>query len=466
MIRGDSSTGDMANGQVGTPQVGGVSPLELFFNPSPPRVMHIDLNSCFASVEQQANPLLRDKPIAVVHSDAPYGCILAPSIEAKLWGVKTGMTLSEGKALCPWLIQRVADPPKYRQIHSQFAQLLAHFSPHVISKSIDEFVLTLPAIERTVPNRNSRVQIEKGKWSTSSAYALEKWLQKQSILGAQHEGTVLTGISKEIKSRIKSEIGDYLRVSIGVSTNQILAKLASGLHKPDGFDLIDQTNYAEIYGRIKLQDFCGINTRNEARLHRVGIATPTQFYRADLQTLKQAFQSILGRYWYTRLRGYEVDDIEFARQSFGQSYVLPRPMSESEWRPILAKLIAKAARRMRSSGYYADGVHLALRFGDGTHWHTGRRTKEHIYDDFTLLTATLNLLPKSMLSKQVKKIAFTGYGLSKDTGQLSCLRDAFKQKELVRSLDTLNDKWGEYSVTYGSMMGSAAHVRDAIAFGK
>lgn len=403
----------------------------MIFNPAKPLVMHIDLNSCFASVEQQANPLLRDKPVAVVHSDAPYGCILAPSVEAKLWGVKTGMTLSEGKSLCPWLISRIADPPKYRQIHSEFAQLLALYSPHVISKSIDEFVLTLPSKLTSKPTRSH-----------------------------------LEGLSVEIKSRIRSEIGDYLRVSIGLSTNQILAKLASGLHKPDGFDIIDQINYLEVYGRIKLQDFCGINTRNEARLRRVGIFTPLQFYGADLQTLKQAFESILGRYWYTRLRGYEIDDLEFSRRSFGQSYVLPRPMSEPEWRPILAKLIAKASRRMRSSGYYAEGVHLSLRFGDGTHWHTGRLTKEPLYDDVSLLAVTLNLLPNTLQPKKVKKLAFTCYGLSQETSQLSCLTDTLKQKELVNSLDQLNNKWGEYSVTYGSMIGSSGHVKDAIAFGK
>lgn len=392
------------------------------FNPAKPLVMHIDLNSCFASVEQQANPLLRKRPVAVVYSDAPYGCILAPSIEAKLWGVKTGMNLAEGRLLCPWLISRVADPPKYRQIHSQFAHLLNNYSPHVVSKSIDEFCLVLPS------------------------------------------RSDLVGISTAIKSRIKTEIGDYLRVSIGVSTNQILAKLSSGLHKPDGFDVIDKNNYSEVYGRLKLQDFCGINYHNEARLHRVGIFTPTQFYEASIQTLSQAFQSVLGRYWYTRLRGYELDDIAFNRQSFGQSYVLPHPMEYSEWRPILAKLVTKAARRLRTAGYCASGVHLALRFSDHTSWHIGHHTPNLIYDDVSLLTSTLALNPPT--NKLVKKIAFTCFGLGKDNGQLSCLRDLVKNQDLVRSLDTLNDKWGEYTVTYGSFLGSAGHVRDAIAFGK
>ncbi|MFZ2200026.1 MAG: hypothetical protein WAV40_04530 [Microgenomates group bacterium] len=406
------------------------------FNPTLPRVMHIDLNSCFASVEQQANPLLRDKPIVVVHSDAPYGCILAPSVEAKLWGIKTGMNLKEGKDLCPWLIARVADPDKYREVHVKFAKLLDDYSDHIIPKSIDEFVLTLPGVSRQAPTRSH-----------------------------------LEGLSHDIKFRIKSKIGDYLRVSIGVSTNQVLAKLASGLHKPDGFDIIDRNNFQDIYQNISLKDFCGINIRNEARLHRVGIFTPTQFYRSDLQTLKQAFQSVLGQYWYTRLRGYEacldpftgrVDD----QKSFGQSYVLPHPMDLDDWRPILAKLVAKAARRLRTSGFSASGAHLALRFGDGTSWHAGHQFHHSIFSDHELLDSALDLLQGYEPCKKVKKIAVTFFGLEQDNGQLSCLRDLVKEKSLATTQDQINDKWGEYTLSYGSMIGSQNHVRDAIAFGK
>lgn len=434
-IRGDSSTGDVAESQVGTPKVGGVSTLE--FNQAEPDVMHIDLNSCFASVEQQANPLLRDKPIAVVHTDAPYGCILAPSVEAKLWGVKTGMTLQEGRDLCPWLISRVADPPKYRQVHSEFAKLLDDYSPHIIPKSIDEFVLTLPTIQGFNPHQRSQIQ-----------------------------GLNPCMIAQQIKSRIKSEIGDYLRVSIGVSTNQVLAKLASGIHKPDGFDIIDHNNYSEIYRKLKLQDLCGINIRNEARLHRVGIFSVFQFYNASIQMLTSAFESVLGRYWYSRIHGYEVDDVEFTRQSFGQSYVLPHPMDIGEWRPILSKLVSKATRRLRESGFSASGIHLYLRYGDGDSWHMGHNTPNLLYDDVSLLLSALNLYERKAQKKPVKKIAVTCFGLGKDSGQLSCLVDLVKQKELVSSLDALNDKWGEYSVTYGSFLGSSGHVKDSIAFGK
>jgi len=417
-------------------------PAQAGFNPAKPFVMHIDLNSCFASVEQQANPLLRGRPVAVAAYAKSYGAILAPSVEAKLYGVKTGMSVAEAQKLCPFLIVRQADPPKYRQVHKQIGELLNDYSDHVVSKSIDEFCLALPGVSRKGPTRSH-----------------------------------LEGISTKIKSRIKSEIGDYLRVSIGVSTNQILAKLASGLHKPDGFDIIDAHNYREVYQKIVLQDFCGINRRNEARLHSVGIFTVTQFAQASIQTLKSAFQSILGRYWYTRLRGYEVDDVEFSRRSYGQSYVLPHEVEYLAWRPILAKLIAKAARRLRASGSSATGIGLALNFGDHTSWHTTHHSRSAIYDDASLLTCALALYEKEFLQKpdrvtaklqerSVKKIAFTCFGLAKDPGQLSCLLDTVKQKSLVASLDALNDKWGEYTVSYASMLGSSGHVRDAIAFGK
>lgn len=400
------------------------------FNPATPRVMHIDLNSCFASVEQQANPLLRHRPVAVVHTDAPYGCILAPSVEAKLWGVKTGMTLSEGRERCPILISRIADPPKYREVHHCFATLLADYAPHPLAKSIDEFVLTLPSLRGDLYDH------------PCDPYA----------------------VTQEIKSRIKKEIGDYLRVSVGISTNQNLAKLASSLHKPDGFDVIDHTNYLDVYKNIELQDFCGINIRNEARLHKVGIFTPLQFYHASRQTLKAAFESVLGDYWHARLRGYEVDDVEFQTRSYGQSYVLPHPMSRDEWYPIMAKLVSKAGRRMRRDGYSASATHISLRYSDHTSYKLGHKLKTTLHSDHDLIKAVDSLSPSS--DKKVKKVAVTLFGIGKEDNQESLFVDKVKEKRLVTALDGLNTRYGDYTISYASLMGSAGHVRDAIAFGK
>ena len=178
--------------------------MEMQINHNKPTLMHIDLNSCFATVEQQANPLLRGKPVAVAAYTSPAGCILAPSYEAKRLGIKVGMRVRDAKLLCKDLIVMMPDPPKYRDVHLKLRNLFREYSPHVVPKSIDEAVLDF-------------------KGTTSFARGL-------------------TNIGHEIKQRIRKEIGEWLSVNVGISTNRFLAKLAASLHKPDGLDVITSEN--------------------------------------------------------------------------------------------------------------------------------------------------------------------------------------------------------------------------------
>lgn len=401
---------------------------EAEFNTTTPSVMHIDLNSCFASVEQQANPLLRHNPLAIAAYTAPYGCVLSPSIEAKEYGVKVGMTVAEAKKLCPWIIIKKPDPPKYRYVHAGVQKILESYTDHFSSKSIDEFVLYFE--------------------------------------GYSPQGKSLENIGQEIKYRIKQEVGDWLKVSIGISTCFILAKLASGLHKPDGLDTLDHHNYRRIYQDIKLRDFCGINFRNEKRLNQVGIFTGSDFYNASLQDLKSAFQSVLGRYWYTRLRGYEIDDVNYSRKTYGQSYVLPHPMQEHEWWPILAKLVEKGTRRMREGGSLARGIHLSLLYGDKSHWHQGHSGAEYLFDPRDIYKKLITLYQINAPKKLVKRVAYSCFNLEKSIKQLTIFDDILKKRSLISSQDQINQKWGDYTLTSAALMGSKGHVKDAIAFGK
>jgi DNA polymerase-4 len=230
-------------------------PLEI--NHNAPTIMHVDLNSCFATIEQQANPLLRGKPMVVAAYNSPNGCVVAPSIEAKQYGIKTGMTVRDAKLLCPQVLVRTPDPARYRAVHLMFRRIFRDYSPAVTPKSIDEAVIDL-----------------------TDTLCLFK-------------GSVLD-IGKEIKKRFRDEIGDWMKCSIGVSTNRFLAKLAASLHKPDGLDIIDHTNVLEVYKRKTLLDLNGINTRFQARLNAYGIFTPMEFYHAPLELLKkQVFQTRL-----------------------------------------------------------------------------------------------------------------------------------------------------------------------------
>lgn len=275
----------------------------LGFNPQPPNVMWIDINSCFATIEQQANPLLRGKPVAVAAFPTPRGCILAASVEAKKLGIKTGMRVAEGRAIYPKLVVLSPDPAKYRAVHLKLRRLLETYSPEVIPKSIDEFSLKL---------KNSKNQ------------------KRQAI---------------EIKQKIKEKIGDYLMVSVGIAPNRYLAKIAAGLQKPDGLVEINQNNFWDIYVNLKLTDLTGIKERMKLRLNCLGIQSVFDLYHYE--------KPIYGIWWYLRLRGYEVDDFQVKRRSFSNEIAL-KLNKMSDVSPIVVRLAEKALSRARAAGYRAQ----------------------------------------------------------------------------------------------------------------
>ncbi len=400
----------------------------LAFNPAPPMTMHLDLNSCFASIEQQANPLLRGKPIVIAAYVSPGGCILAASIEAKTYGIKTGMRVKEGKLLCPNLIVLSSDPEKYREVHLQFRRLLSDYANKVIPKSIDEFVLNLSDFVR------SKIDLET--------------------------------VAHEIKQRIKNEIGGWLTVSVGIGPNRFLAKTAAGLHKPNGLDTIDKNNYQKIYQNLALTDLCGISVANAARLNRVGIFTTSQFAQTTIQTIHSAFGSVAGRYWYFRLRGWEIDDVDFGRKSFGNSYALPKPLiTNEELAPILSKLVEKTTYRMRRAGFIASGVHLAIVYRDGGYWHQGLTVPE-IFAGSDVYRYVWQLLASCPYRKPVRNLAISCFNLrEQNSTQLVLFENILKKRKLVQAVDRMKKRYGNPIIIPAIMLGTAKNVPDRIAFG-
>jgi len=361
----------------------------LNFNPRPSTILHIDLNSCFATIEQQANPHLRGKPVAVAAYTSSNGCILAPSIEAKKYGVKTGMRVKDGMLLCPNLIILPSDPWKYRNVHLSLRQLLSNYTPDVMPKSIDEFVLDFQRVGGIRGSENS--EYSDGQIARESEFRKSGDPMLGSPEFSEGSGSPLCRVAQEIKQRIKQEVGEWLTVSIGIAPNRFLAKLASGLHKPDGLDEINKGNFLGVYSQLELTDLPYIKMRNAIRLNRMEIFSVVDFYHAPLWKLKAAFESVNGYYWYLRLRGQEIDDVAFGRRSYGNSYALPRPLATPEdLSPILTKLVTKTGARLRHAGYAARGVHVAVGYRDGSFWHKGV-TFEKAFEDYFLLKYLLNL---------------------------------------------------------------------------
>ncbi|MEK7544402.1 MAG: hypothetical protein AAB557_06025 [Patescibacteria group bacterium] len=431
------------------------------FSSSLPTLMHVDLNSCFATIEQQANPLLRGKPIAVAAYTTGRGCILAASVEAKRFGIKTGMRVNEGKALYPHLVVLSPDPEKYRWVNHKLRTLLSSYTPYLSVESIDEMVMDLcgaPALERYIKE-----------------LTVPRPVKKQGEAPTNQCVNAMVSIGKDIKQRIKKEICEWLTVSIGIAPNRYLAKVASGLHKPDGMDVILQENIEVIFTGLELEDLCGIKEGNATRLRIAGINTPVEFSRASANALVAALHSKIGWSWWQRLHGYEdgvryksFNEAEEPQKTYGQSFAFPifRLSTDPEVTKIMTQLIVKMGRRLRAAGFVACGISVSLLFDDYSHWIKNTRRHYPLFADCDFLKESRELLIRAP-AKPVRILAVTSFLLTpRGTGQMELWNTDEKKRNITDAIDTIADRWGEFTVTPGRMLGMAQKVQDRIAFGK
>ncbi len=414
-------------------------------------VMHIDLNCCFAIIEQQANRLLRGKPVGIAAYDTPRGFVLAASYEAKHLGVKLGVNVAQARAMCPGIIIMSPDPAKYREAHKRFKKLLLAYTDDVTPKSIDEFVVHL----ENAP------------------------LYKQGIAAEQ--------LGYMIKQDIFNSLGEAVTVNVGIGPNRFLAKLAAGLHKPNGLDCIDATNLRDVYAELDLLDLPGINTRYKRRLEAFGIRTPLQFLDADEEYLrKKVFKSIVGQHWYLRLRGYEPDRRVFDRKSIGQQHALSKHTSdEGELLRVLMKLCEKTGRRLRKNGLYAGGISLWMSFagdrnqwqvlgsdyawGQRNGWHHGEKIPARLHATHDVYAHAKRLMLSAKVVEPVRLMAVSVFDLHPwQPEQLDLFgseRGYLAARRISDALDAVNNRYGEFVITPAHMMDMRGVVLDRIAFG-
>lgn len=398
-----------------------------------PRIMHVDLNSCFAIIEQQANPLIRHKPVVIAAYDTPRGAVIASSYEAKALGIKLGVNVREARLLSKDVIVMMPDPEKYFDAHKRFKNLLLNYTDEVVPKSIDEFVIDF----------------------TGST--------------AVQRGLSLVEVGYRIKEDVKREVGDYVTVNIGIATNRFLAKLAAGLHKPDGLDVVVAEDIRHVYEKLDLIDLPGINTRYKVRLNEAGIFTPNQFIDADARKLyREVFKSVEGIKWYLRLRGHEVDGKEFDRKSFGQQYALGDKTTDKEkLSRLIMKLCVKTGRRLRKNGYAAKGIHLWLSFENRMYWAHGKQTKTLIYADQDIYRYTQRMLNEVPIPARVTNIGVTVFDLVRmEQQQLGLFDDArLDSTSLAEASDLINNKYGEFTLVPALMANMQDTILKRVAWG-
>ncbi len=396
------------------------------------QVMHIDLNSAYATAEQQAHKSLRGKPIGVTNRLSKHCCIIAASYEAKALGVKVGMRLDEVQQFIPDFIMLETDPPKYHHVYQSLCRIMKDYSPDVKMKSIDEGIIDFHG--------------------TKDLY----------------KGRHLTDVGKEIKERVRKEIGSHIRINIGIAPNRFLAKQAAGWHKPDGLDLIDHRNLISYYKTQKLTDLNGIASHFEARLNANNIFTTLDFLNASADTLRRlVFQSVIGEDWYQRLRGYEVDNVITKLGNVGRQFVLDvRTADESVILPRFQYLCETTGKKLRYNNVDARGVYVWAMFQSGDHWYTRKMFKTTFFSDREIYRRALYLFnqrPKHMI---ITAMGVTLYKLEPSSrSQLSIFDEVNKEEWLTEAIDEINERYGNFIVCSANALVGKDKVKQKIPFG-
>jgi DNA polymerase IV len=289
------------------------------------RWLFLDMNSFFASCEQQERPELRGQPIAIIPMMTDTTCAIAASYEAKAFGVKTGTMVREAKQLCPALKLVEARPKVYVDYHHRFVKVIETFLPVDDVVSVDEVACRLDRIQR--------------------------------------EPAIARQLALEIKTAMRAQVGAYLTCSIGIASNKLLAKLASDMQKPDGLTILLPEEMPQPILHLELDDIPGIGPNMAARLQSAGINDMTELWNADVGRLRAIWRGVTGARFHALLHGEDLPSVSHPRQSLSHQHVLP-PDERSHARatPVIRQLLIRAAQRLRLEGFYCRRLILEIKW--------------------------------------------------------------------------------------------------------
>lgn len=394
-----------------------------------PIILHIDMNSYFASVEQQANPFLRGKPVAVCANLTPNGCIVASSKEAKVKGIKTGCRVLDAKFLDPNVVLIAYDSDKYRTTTRKIFSLLARFTDRIEPYSIDEAFLDLT--------------------------------------GYVHSFAEAERLGSTLQQNILAQVGEWLNCSIGIAETRWLAKFAGDTAPKGTVLLLRNSALPEYLKKFRLIDAWGINVRMERRLQRLGIFTLNDLRCADPTRLMPSLGK-LGYYLWANVNGIEIGGVQDEQQpkSIGHSHVLIDRRDRFLPHRVLAKLCEKTGRRLRAKGLEAHGIAVWFSFLDDWGFNATERTVRGLYDTNDIFKPAAAHLQPCLWDHVPLSLAVTVFDLIPRSRQQSLFDNVDARDDLSRSLDRINDRYGDFTVYRGSMWGTERHAPDRVGFRK
>jgi len=410
--------------------------------------LFVDLNSYFASVEQDARPELRGRPTAVVPMMADTTVCIAASYEAKAHGVRTGTVVADAKRMCPELVLVEARHELYVDYHRRIVEAVESCLPVTAVLSIDEMACKLMGRERP-------------------------------LLAAMELG-------KRVKARILEQVGPMMRSSVGLATNRYLAKVASDMEKPDGLVELPLDILPEALRQLTLRDLPGIGPRTEKRLNDKGIRTMDDLLARDCEQAGELWGSVWGERLWHWLRGEDFDMSETEHlKSLSHQHVLAPEMRtpEKAW-AVAHKLLHKAAMRLRAASLWASNIGLAIgyalpggqgkpisNFGLPTRGWKSELKLSECQDNQTLIAALSRLWASRPVGPQYDHPYFIGVHLNglvpnrlHSLNLFDGTEDEQSRTRLLAAMDQLNNKYGMSTLAPATMLTAFKAAPTRIAF--
>jgi len=385
-------------------------------------ILHVDMDSYFASVEQQACPSLRGRPIGVTGRPTERSIVVAASREAKRHRVGTGMPVWEALKACPQLILVPGNPERYLSVTQRFVEILKEYTALLEIYSVDEAFLD---VTQEAP---------------------------------KYGGAIAVG--EEIRRRFREELGECITATVGIAAGKSFAKLIGARNKPDGIGRLDDEEMPELLESTPVGDVCGIGRRIEDRLHRAGIRTLKELGDASEAFLKREF-GVYGLHLHEIGQGRDstplVPYMEVPPpKSVGHSKSLPPDLRDFRLALIVLRdLCDQVARRMRRLGYMGRTVHCGFRVGSiGPHY--GKQTTLALPSDdgeafYEACHVVLEKIP--VKPERVSNIGVSvGNLVATDRTPHSLLETDRRRDRLNRAVDRIRDRYGDRSIRLGTSL--------------
>ncbi|MDR4509970.1 MAG: DNA polymerase IV [Candidatus Brocadiaceae bacterium] len=385
-------------------------------------ILHIDMNAFFASVEQQTNPALRGKPIAVIGSNERT-VVTTASYEARAYGVKTGMTKYEARRLCPHIILVAGKTSRYTDTCRRLVEIYQQYTPIVEVYSVDEVFMDVTG---SLP-----------------------------LFGSA------TVIAEKIKKDIHENFG-RLTCSVGIAPNKLLAKLGSDMEKPDGLVVIRQEDARKLLEHLPVSEICGIGSWLERHLAAMGILTCGELGQTSPFLLKNRFGMIGER---LKLMAQGIDDSpvipleqESKVKSVGHSMTIDSDVSDtSTLEKYIFQLSEMVGRRLRRGGYAGRTVTLTIRYAN---FHTFTKQKSvgiHMNNSIDIYLVAQEILGAIQLQQPVRLIGVSVRNLVKHMNQLPLFAEDKNRQAAIHVMDKINNRYGDFSLTWGVLIDRYHH---------